>query len=71
MYSKEVFLKDCHAVFHQTPGNTVEITGTGSVVLFDAPLIGFAGADDDLFRRFTQACFIIQNWWKKEQGNHK
>lgn len=41
-------------VFRKTDGNTVDIPGAGNAVLFDAPLIGFAAADDSLFARFTQ-----------------
>ena len=62
MYSKEEFLKDCHAVFQQTIGNTVEIPGTGDTVLFDTPLTGFAAADDELFKRFTQPEIIGENF---------
>ena len=62
MYSKEEFLKDCHAVFQQTIGNTVEIPGTGDTVLFDTPLTGFAAADDALFKRFTQPEIIGENY---------
>ena len=42
------------AAFHKTSGNTVRLPGAGDTVLFDAPLIGFAAADDDLFEKYKQ-----------------
>ena len=35
-------------------GNTVHILGKGNVVIYEAPLIGFASASDDIFARFRE-----------------
>ena len=54
MYTKEAFLEECRTVFHKTEGNTVTLPGAEDLVLFDAPLVGFASADDDLFEKYKQ-----------------
>ena len=54
LYTKERFITDSLTLFGQTEGNTAAIPSTGTVALFDAPLIGFAAADDILFEKYMQ-----------------
>lgn len=46
MYSNADFINDCQMLFEQTKGNAVDIPGIVKTVLYDAPLVGFASADD-------------------------
>ena len=62
MYTKEAFILDCRTAFDRTAGNTVEIPGRGSVMLYDPPLIGFAAADDMLFETYRQPEIIGANY---------
>ena len=62
LYSKEDFIKNCRAIFAQTNGNTVEIPGKGTVMLYDEPLIGFASAADELFEKYKQPEIIGTNY---------
>ncbi len=55
MYTKEAFLNDCLTVFYKTEGNIVSLPDAGYTVLFEAPLVGFAAADDDLFETYTDS----------------
>ncbi|MBO4412303.1 MAG: hypothetical protein J5794_08995, partial [Lachnospiraceae bacterium] len=61
MYSKEAFIQDCRTVFFQTEGNTADIPGIGEIVMYEAPLIGFARADDELFLKYKQPEVIGEN----------
>ena len=54
LYTKEDFINDSAIVFTKTEGNILDIPGIGNVEIFDAPLVAFAAADDDLFERFMQ-----------------
>ena len=54
MYTKEAFIRDFQALFESMDGNEVEIPGVGTVRLYQAPLIGFAEADDTIFDTFRQ-----------------
>lgn len=67
MYSKEAFIRDCVAIFAKTEGNTVEIPGVGSIVLFDEPLIGFADAEDALFESYRQPEIIETNFMSPKE----
>ena len=67
MYSKEAFIRDCVAIFAKTEGNTVEIPGVGSIVLFDEPLIGFADAEDALFESYRQPEIIGTNFMSPKE----
>ena len=62
LYSKEDFIDYCRAIFAQTNGNTVEIPGKGTVMLYNEPLIGFASADDELFEKYKQPEIIGTNF---------
>ncbi len=63
LYTKEAFIHDCMTVFAKTDGKTVKIPGIGDVELYDAPLIGFAAADDRLFEQFLQPEIIGPNYY--------
>ena len=67
MYTKEAFIRDCSTVFGKTEGNTVEIPGRGSVVLYDTPLIGFAAAEDALFETYRQPEIIGENFMSPKE----
>ena len=67
MYTKEAFIRDCSTVFGKTEGNTVEIPGRGSVVLYDMPLIGFAAAEDALFETYRQPEIIGENFMSPKE----
>ena len=62
MYTKEAFIRDSLFLFGETRGNTVEIPGRGKVDLYDLPLIGFADAGDELFRKYKQPEIIGTNF---------
>ncbi len=62
LYSKEAFVRAVQSAFIHTVGNTVEIPEKGTVVLYEAPLIGFAAADDELFRTYKQPEIIGANF---------
>ena len=54
MQPKEIFINVCKELFERCPGNQVEVSGIGSIELFDHPIIGFATAADKLFERYKE-----------------
>ncbi len=58
MLTKNIFIEKTRKVFEDCPGNRVDIPGSGPTLLFDSPLIGFASAEDDLFRKYKDEKII-------------
>ena len=54
LYTQEEFANDCRRLFSETDGNSVDIPGRGTVLLYDPPLIGCAAASDEIFERYKQ-----------------
>jgi len=63
MYPKDDLIKDCLSLFRMTDGNTVNIPGIGETILFEAPVIGFASAEDDIFEVFRRKEVIGANYY--------
>lgn len=54
MYTRNDFITDVQNLFPKIHGNTVNIPEKGDTVIFDAPLIGFSSASDEIFRSFRK-----------------
>lgn len=54
MYTKEEFMNDCRELFAQCSGNQMEIPDASPIKLFEPPLIGFAAASDQLFKKYKE-----------------
>ena len=67
MYTKEAFIQDCRTVFSGTAGNMADIPDIGEIVMYDAPIVGFARADDELFMRFKQPEIVGENHLAPEE----
>ena len=67
MYTKEEFIQNCLTVFAETSGNTADIPGIGPVVMYEAPLIGFADASDELFEEYKRPEVIGPNYFTPKE----
>lgn len=60
---KEEFIQTCLDLFAQCPGNQITIPDMGELTIYDAPLIGFASAEDELFTQYKQPEAIDDMFW--------
>ena len=67
MYTQEEFANDCRRLFSETDGNSVDIPGRGTVLLYDPPLIGCAAASDEIFERYKQPEIIGAGYYSPSE----
>ena len=67
LYTQEEFANDCRRLFSETDGNSVDIPGRGTVLLYDPPLIGCAAASDEIFERYKQPEIIGAGYYSPSE----